>query len=39
VKAYPTDILIDRHGKIAASSVGSISPRFRDALKKAIAEK
>jgi thiol-disulfide isomerase/thioredoxin len=40
VKNYPTDILIDRHGKIAASSVGyPISARFREAMKKTIAEK
>lgn len=39
VKTYPTDILIDRRGKVVASSIGSVSPRFREELKKALSER
>jgi thiol-disulfide isomerase/thioredoxin len=40
VKMYPTDVLIDRHGKVVATSAGyPISARFRDALKTALSER
>jgi thiol-disulfide isomerase/thioredoxin len=40
VKTYPTDILIDRQGKVVASSVGyPISERFKESLKKALSER
>jgi thiol-disulfide isomerase/thioredoxin len=40
VKTYPTDVLIDRHGKVVATSAGyPISARFRDALKTALSER
>jgi thiol-disulfide isomerase/thioredoxin len=40
VQTYPTAILIDRRGKVAAYSVGfPLSEKFRDALKRVLSER
>jgi thiol-disulfide isomerase/thioredoxin len=40
VNMYPTDVLIDRNGKVVASSAGyPLSAKFREALRKALAER